>query len=226
MRGHQRLGDEPEGDRGHHARDDHALVERVHDLAAVAHPHEEGADDGGDDRSGAERERVDDRGAADAGQHQTAEQHGGDEGDRIGLEQVGGHASAVADVVTDVVRDHRGVARVVLRDARLDLADEVGTDIRTLGEDAATEAREDGDQRAAEGETDQGTQRHLVAHDRDHELVVEGDADQPETHDQHAGDRAALEGDLQRGVQAVVGCLGGAHVRAHRDVHADVAGDA
>ena len=74
---------------------------------------------------------------------------------RVGLEQVGRHAGAVADVVADVVGDHRRVARVVLGDAGLDLADQVGADVGALGEDAAAETREDRDQRGAEGEADQ-----------------------------------------------------------------------
>ncbi len=72
------------------------------------------------------------------------------DGDRIGLEQVGGHAGAVADVVAHVVGDRRGVARVVLGNAGLDLADQVGADIGALGEDAAAEPGEDRDQRGAE----------------------------------------------------------------------------
>ena len=56
--------------------------------------------------------------------------------------------------------------------------------------------------------------------------VVTGDAQQAQAHHQHAGDGAALEGDLQRGVEAVVSRFGGAHVGAHRDVHADVAREA
>ena len=89
------------------------------------------------------------------------EQHHGDRGDGIRLEQVGRHAGAVADVVADVVRDHGRVARIVLGDAGLDLADEVGADVGGLREDAAAEAREDGDQRAAEGEADQGVDRRF-----------------------------------------------------------------
>ena len=61
------------------------------------------------------------------GEH--AEQDHRDGGDRVGLEQVGRHAGAVADVVADVVGDRGRVARVVLGDARLDLADEVGADV-------------------------------------------------------------------------------------------------
>ena len=54
--------------------------------------------------------------------------------------------------------------------------------------------------------------------------VEAGDAEQAQTDHQQAGDGAAAEGDLQGGIQSVVGGLRGAHVGAHRDVHADVAG--
>ena len=90
-----------------------------------------------------------------------AEQHHGDRGHRVRLEQVGGHAGAVADVVADVVGDHGRVARVVLGDARLDLADEVGADVGGLREDAAAETREDRDQRAAEREADEILDRRV-----------------------------------------------------------------
>ena len=100
------------------------------------------------------------------GQQQAAEQHGRDQRHRVGLEQVGRHAGAVADVVADVVGDHRRVARVVLGDAGFDLADQVGADVGTLGEDAAAEAREDRDQRAAEGQADQRVQRLLASPSR------------------------------------------------------------
>ena len=82
------------------------------------------------------------------------EQHRRDDRDDIGLEQVGRHAGAVADIVADIVGDDGRVARVVLGDAGLDLADEVGADIGALGEDAAAEPREDRDQRGAEAERD------------------------------------------------------------------------
>ena len=95
-----------------------------------------------------------------------AEQHRRDDGHRVGLEQVGRHAGAVADVVADVVGDHRRVARVVLGDAGFDLADQVGADVGALGEDAAAESREDRDQRAAEGEADQRVQRVVVVAER------------------------------------------------------------
>ena len=83
------------------------------------------------------------------------EHHRRDHGHRVGLEEVRGHAGAVADIVADVVGDRGGVARIVLRNARLDLADEVAADVCALGEDAAAETGEDRDQRGAEAERDQ-----------------------------------------------------------------------
>ena len=62
---------------------------------------------------------------------QPAKQHGGDDGDRVGLEQVGSHAGAVADVVADVVGDHRRVARIILGMPASTLR-RVGADIRAL----------------------------------------------------------------------------------------------
>ena len=83
------------------------------------------------------------------------EHHGGDGGHHIGLEQVGRHAGAVADIVAHVVGDGGGVARIIFRNARFDLAHHVAADVRTLGEDAAAETGEDRDQRGAEGERHQ-----------------------------------------------------------------------
>ena len=142
---HHRGGDRVERDSGKAAGDDQAAIQRVHDLAAFARLDEVGADDGGDDGEAAEYQRVDDR-FRRTGDQQAAQQHGGDDGDRVGLEQVGGHAGAVADVVTDVVGNHGGVARVVFRDAGFDLADQVGANVGAFGKDAAAESGEDGDQ--------------------------------------------------------------------------------
>ena len=83
------------------------------------------------------------------------EHHGRDHRHRIGLEEVRGHAGAVADIVADVVGDGGGVARIVLGNAGFDLADEVAADVGALGEDAAAETGEDRDERGAEAERDQ-----------------------------------------------------------------------
>ena len=164
-----------------------------------------------------------------AGEVDRGEDHGGDEGDGVGLEEVGRHAGAVADVVADVVGDGGGVPRVVLGDAGLDLADEVAADVGALGEDAAAEPGEDRDQRAAEAEGDEGVGDRAVARavaGGGEDRVVDGDAEEREAGDQHAGDGAGAEGELEALGQALAGGLGGADVGADRDQHADVAGGA
>ncbi len=223
---HQPVGDRRECRGRDHARDDQPLQQRALDVVGFR-AHRERADDRGDDRHAADHQRVehDARGLVE-GEH--AEQHHGDRGDRVGLEQVGRHAGAVADVVADVVGDRRGVARIVLGDAGLDLADEVGADIGGLREDAAAEPREHRDQRAAEAEPDQRVNGRLgaVVEERGQRAVVAGDADQREPDHEQPGDRPAAEGDAQRRRDPAAGGLGHARVGAHRDVHADVAGRA
>ena len=164
-----------------------------------------------------------------AGEEDRRQQHGGDDGHGVGLEQVGGHAGAVAHVVAHVVGDHGGVAGVVLGDAGLDLADQVGADIGALGEDAAAETGEDRDQRAAEAQRHHRLEhaaQFIVAaggHAAAQHEVVAGDAEQAEADHQHAGDGAGLEGDVEAGGKPLLGRLGGADIGAHRDVHADIA---
>ena len=148
-----------------------------------------------------------------------AEDQRGDQRHRVGLEQVGGHAGAVTDVVADVVGDRRGVARVVLGDARLDLADEVGADVGRLGEDAAADAHEHGEQRAAEAEA--------LEHGRG--VVVVGEqhdagAEQAEADGEHADDAAGAERDVEAALAtAAAGRRGDPDVGLGRQRHADVA---
>ena len=136
-----------------------------------------------------------------AGEEDRRENHGRDRGHRVGLEQVGRHAGAVADVVADVVGDGRGIARIVLGDAGLDLADEIAADVGALGEDAAAKTGEDRNQRGAEAQrhhrVDDGARVGRKAHRAGQDHVVDGDAEQRQAGDEHAGDRAGLEGELK-----------------------------
>jgi len=227
---HDPGGDRVEGDEAQHAGHDHALVQGVHDLGAFGRLDEIAADDRGDDRDAAERQRIDDRLVAHVGEGQRADQHGRHHRHRVGLEQVGSHAGAIADVIAHVVGDHRRVTRVVFRDARFDLAHQVGPDVRTLGEDAAAQSGEDRDQRRAEGQADHRVQQVAHADARRRERlecrVEHRHPQQTEAHHQHAGDGAATERDVQRRVDALGRRLRGAHVGAHRDIHSDVAGRA
>ena len=220
---HQPVRDRQERRRGDDGAHDHALVERALDVAGAGADRER-ADQRGEDRGAAHHERVDrDLALLVEGQH--AEQHHRDRGDRVRLEQVGRHAGAVADVVADVVGDHGRVARVVLGDAGLDLAHEVGADVGALGEDPAAQTGEDRDQAAAEPEPDQGVDRLLVGLvGQDQDPVEAGHAEQRQADDQHPGHRAALEGDVERARDAAARRLRDARVGAHGDVHADVAG--
>ncbi len=58
------------------------------------------------------------------------------------------------------------------------------------------------------------------------EAEVDGDAEQREARDQHAGDGAGLEGEIEAAGERAGRGLRGADVGAHRNVHADEAGDA
>ncbi len=219
---HQPLGDRIERGRGEHGRYDETAVERGLDIPGPG-PDRERPDDRGDNRDRTEHQRVDRHLASEVGELDHAEQHHRDCRDRVCLEQVGRHAGAVADVVADVVRDHGRVTRIVLRDPGLDLADEVGADIRSLGEDASAEAGKDRDQRASEAEADESVDGILVAHVRedDQRSVVAGDPEEGQANHEEAGDGAPLEGDVQGGRDPSSGGLRDASVRSYGQVHPD-----
>jgi hypothetical protein len=122
----------------------------------------------------------------------------------------------------DVVGDRRGVARVVLGDALLDLADEVGADVGGLGEDAAADTHEHGEQRRTEAEALEHRRRLLLVDEDDGRRTKEAEAD-----GEHACDAAGAERDAHGRVLArVVGRSCDADVAADREPHAHVAGDA
>jgi hypothetical protein len=137
-------------------RDDQSDEQRVVHAVLVLGPHEEGADDRGHDAQTGDGQRQHDHAAHEllTGVEERAQDHRGDHRADVALEEVGAHAGHVADVVADVVGDGRRVARVVLGDARLDLADQVGADVGRLGVDAATDAREERDRAGAEREAE------------------------------------------------------------------------
>ena len=143
-------GGDRDQDGGDDGRDEEAAVDGAH-AGAVAGAGRGGvdADQRGEDTDGRDDQREDQALGAEGG---LAEDQRGDQGHGVGLEQVGRHAGAVTDVVADVVGDGGGVARVVLGDALLDLADQVGADVSGLGEDAAADTHEHGEQRATEAE--------------------------------------------------------------------------
>ena len=225
--GEDGLGGEPQRRHGEHAGDDQALVERAHDGAA-AKADEIGADDGGDDADAASEQRQGHQlGRITAGDEQGAQHHGGADGDHVGFEQIGRHAGAIADVVAHVIGDHAGVAIIIFIKAELVLADHVGAHIGRLGEDAAAQTGEDGDERGTERQRDQrvddGAAGGLKAR-RHQRIEITSDGEQREAGNEHAGHGARTERHGEAGLQRLARGFGGAHVGAHRNVHADEAG--
>ena len=228
---HHHEGDERQPDDRQDRRDPVAAVEDVHRVLVFAAADEEHRDDRGQQAEGADDEREEDpglgirpAGALGDGEDGDAQDHGADVLGGGRLEQVGAAAGAVADVVADEVGDHGGVARVVLGDARLDLADQVGADVGGLGVDPAAELGEEGDEARAEAEADDEERRLLDRHVAD-ERLVDGedapDAEQRERHHQEAGDGAAAHGDLDGADEAVRAAAAVRTFDAHADEHAD-----
>ena len=215
-----------------HAGGDEALVEGAHNRVVGPELDEERADDRGHDAGRADRQRIHHRGQQRVcpAEEDRGEHHGRNHGHGVGLEQVGRHARAVADVVADVVGDGRRVARIVLGNSGFDLAHQIRADVGALGEDAAAETGEDRDQRGAEAERDQrvdhGAVGGRVAQNARQEAEVARDAEQREAGDQKAGHRARTEGDVEAAGERLGRRLRRAHVGPHRDVHADEAGRA
>ena len=90
---------------------------------------------------------------------QTAKQHGRHQRDHVGFKQIGCHPGAIADVIANVIGNHCGVARIILGNPGLHLADQIGANVCTLGENAATEPGKDRNQRRAKCQADQRPDR-------------------------------------------------------------------
>ena len=140
-----------------------------------------------------------------AGEHQPAEQHRRDDRHRVGLEQVGGHAGAIADVVADVVGDHRGIARIVFGNARLRPCPtrSAPTSAPLVNmpppRRAKIEISEPPNAKPTSGCSDSRT-GSCTSVGRQHPVEA-SHAEQAEADDEQAGDRAAAESDVQRCVR-------------------------
>jgi hypothetical protein len=206
-------------------RDQVAAVEAVHRVLVLAALDDEHARDRRQQAEGARQQREQDAAHAEDGIQRDAQDHGADVLGRRRLEQVGSAAGAVADVVAHEVRDDGRVARVVLGDAGLHLAHEVGADVRRLRVDAAAELREQGHEAGAEAEADDLQRDVLVVRHAAEEHEQAADAQQAHGHDRQPRHRPAADGDLQRLVEARHGRRRRAQVGADGHEHADVAGD-
>jgi hypothetical protein len=205
-------------------------AERVGRVPLGEDAHDEDADQRGNEadrgvRDG-EEHRVEARDIRDPERGRRERDRRDDRAD-VRLEDVGAEAGDVADVVTDVVGDRGRVARVILGDAGLDLAHQVGADVGGLGVDAATHAREERDRARPHREARDDLAERLEA-GRAEELLLPhedpGDADEAERGHREAHHRAATEGDAEGGgLAGRAGRFGRAHVRLGRRRHARVA---
>ena len=216
--------DRIKGRRRNPAGDEETLIERCHDASPRTHFDEEDADDRRKDRAPAERQRVENRRALPLEQGE-GQHHGRDGRHGVGLEQVRGHAGTVADIVAHVVGNDGRIARIVFRNSRFNLADQVGADVRRLGIDPAADTRKDRDQTAAESQAQQRMDRFFLPRELRGQRVEAGDRQQAQADQQQPGHRPAAEGHGQGRVQAAMGRLRRADIRAHRDDHADIAGN-
>lgn len=70
-------------------------------------------------------------------------QHGSDSRTDERTEQICTHTSDVADIVTDIISNNCRIAWVVLRQATLNLADKISTNVSSLGVDTTTNTSKD-----------------------------------------------------------------------------------
>ena len=181
------------------------------------------AADRAEDGNAAEDKRIDDR-RRRRREGQGADQNRADQADRVGFENVRGHAGAIAHVIAHVVGDRGRIARVVFLEVAFDLAHQIGADVRGLGVNAAAESRENADQTRAQREADQTVHRSVVADHVARHAVKNADGEERQADHQQTGHGAAVESDAQRRRARLGRGLGGARIGQHRDAHADEAG--
>ena len=109
---------------------------------------------------------------------------------------------------------------IIFGDILLDLADQVRADIGGLGVDAAADAHEQRQQRAAEAEAEQGIRRGSAEDDEDHRA-----AEQAEAVGEHAGDRAGVVGDGKRFIEPAPGSGSDADIGLDGHAHAPLPDD-
>ena len=148
-----------------------------------------------------------------------------DEADGVGFKDIGGHPSAIADVIADVVGNGGGVTRVIFFELGFEFANEVCADIGGFGVDASAQTSEDADERGSESESgktvDGGTETEPAGSDE----IESANGEKGEGDDEEAGDGATVEGITQGGGTANGGGLGGANVGHDGDSHTCEASD-
>ena len=143
------------------------------------------------------------------------DQHGGNSGNRIGLKKVGGHTGAVTHIVSNIVGNRCRISGVVLGDTRLDLSDQVCTNIGALCEDSAAQPCENRNQAAAKTKGHQGN--NVMGYG-----IVPGDGCQCQSGHYHTGNRTAFKGHRKSGRKPFSCSLCCSYIGDNRHPHTDI----
>ena len=183
--------------------------------------------DGGDQHRGHDRAQL--HGGAGREERGSAKSHGCEDRAAVRLVQIRAHSGDIAHIVSDVVRDGRGVARIVLGDVLLHLSDYVGAHVGGLCVDSAAHACKQRLRACAHAEGQHGGGNHdqrlsfaRLMHERIEHDPPDADVQQAEAHDGQAHDGAGAERELEAAVQRALGGIGrpcrGVCCRAHAHV--------
>ena len=147
----------------------------------------------------------------------------------VALVEVCSHACHVAYIVAYIIRDRRGVARIILGDVSFHLSHEVSTHIGRLGIDAAADTRKErlrgsahakGQHRRSDG--DEGCLAATVESMQDKE--PHGDVEQAETYHDKSHNSTGAERYLQSFIQPLTSRVGCAPTGIGRGLHAKETG--
>jgi len=196
---------------------------------SLAEVDSENAENGGEDGDAADDEGVSEGsgiGLAIAPEDgEVGYQNTADEADGVGFKDIGGHPSAIADIIADVVGNGGGVTRVIFLELGFEFANEVCANIGGFGVDASAQTSEDADERGSEGEAGQAIDGGAEAEPAGSDEIEGADGEKSERDDEQAGDSATVEGITQGGSAANGGGLGSANVGHDGDSHACESGN-
>ncbi len=222
------VGEASDAGSRHHECEVGAAMEGCRQVLDAAGADEERAEDrcqhpershgeGEDDRLGQERRPGEDQGCV----RDRCDQRPG-----IGLEQVGAHAGHIPHVVTHIVGDDRRVAGVVLRDAGLDLAHQVGAHVGGFGVDPSPDPGEERHRRPPEADRGHDVYPIGLVEEVVEDQEPGADSEQAEPGDGEAHHGATPESNWERGDHAArASRLGGAGVGRGGDAHAYESGE-
>ncbi len=152
------MGERPEDCGGGEGTHENAEAEKAGGVP-FAEVDSENAENGGEDGDAADDEGVSEGsgiGLAIAPEDcEVGYQNTANEADGVGFKYIGGHPSAIADVIAHVVGNGGRVTRVIFFELGFEFANEVCADIGGFGVDASAQTSEDADERGSEGEAGQ-----------------------------------------------------------------------